>query len=128
MLLRLGISLAVLAAAYLVYLLWRRPPRRLAQLDLSELGVAGPAIVQFSTTHCAPCRRAVPSLREAARLTDVTYAHIDLDERPEIARRYAIRTVPTIVVARAGGDVLDVWTELPANGEIVEAARRAHAS
>ena len=90
-----------------------------------ELGVAGPAIVQFSTRSCAPCRAARPRLIEAAADAEVDYAQIELDDRPEVAGRFGIRSVPTIVVTGPGGAVQGVWTSLPTNGEIAEAARRA---
>ena len=46
-------------------------------------------------------------------------------DRPEVAGRFGIRSVPTIVVTGPGGAVQGVWTSLPTNGEIAEAARRA---
>ena len=53
---------------------------------------------------------------------------MDVGERPEVARRYGIRTVPTIVVAERTGRVLGKWTALPADGEIGRAAARAAAA
>jgi thiol-disulfide isomerase/thioredoxin len=124
MLLRLGIAAGAFLGIALAYWLWKRPPR-LRNLDLPWLGVAGPAIVQFSTRYCAPCKAAAPHLRAAAEETDIVFAQIDIGERPEIARRYGIRTVPTIAVADAGGRVLEAWTRLPDNGEVARAARQA---
>lgn len=127
MLVRLGIALGVVLLLYGALLLWRRPPRRLRALDLASLGVTGPAIVQFTTGFCAPCKLAAPRLRGAAEDLGLAYAQLDIGERPEVARRYAIRTVPTIVVADRRGRALGVWTSIPANGEITEVARRARA-
>jgi len=124
MLLRLAIALAVFATVWLAVRLWRRPPS-LRRLDLADLGIEGPAIVQFSTRSCAPCRTAAPVLREAAKAAGVAYAQVSLDERADLAHRYRIRTVPTIVVAGRGGAVEGVWTALPGNGEIVRAATAA---
>ena len=125
MLVRLAVAAAALVVAFAVYRLWKRPPRRLSGASLVELGVAGPAIVQFSTRSCAPCRAAWPRLIEAAADAEVDYAQIELDDRPEVAGRFGIRSVPTIVVTGPGGAVQGVWTSLPTNGEIAEAARRA---
>jgi thiol-disulfide isomerase/thioredoxin len=109
------------------YVLWRRRPRRLegGRLDLGELGVGGPAILQFTTRYCAPCKAAVPHLARSARETRVAFAQVDVGARPDVARTYGIRTVPTIAVADRDGRVLGVWTSLPPNGEIMEAALRA---
>lgn len=125
---RLLLVVAVFAVVALVYLLWRRPPSRLSRLGLADLGVRGPAIIQFSTRLCAPCKAATPHLEAAARASRVRYVQVDIGERPEVARKYGIRTVPTIAVARRDGDVVGVWTSLPSDGEIVEAARRARST
>lgn len=125
MLLRLAVAAGVVALVLAALALWRLPPRKLRRVDLRQLGVPGPAIVQFSTRYCAPCKAAEPQLREVAARSDVPYVHVDVGQRPEVARRHAIRTVPTIAVAGRDGRVHGVWTALPRNGAIAEAARRA---
>jgi thiol-disulfide isomerase/thioredoxin len=129
-LVRAALALLVLATAYGLYRLWRLPPRplrRLRRLDLEALGLEGPAIVQFSTPTCAPCRAAAPRLEATAREAELRYAQVNVAHRPDVARRYGIRTVPTIAVVGRGGAVVDVWTSLPHNGELLEAALRARA-
>jgi len=125
MLLRLAIVVLAVAAAYGAMALWRKPSHKLGRLDLPDLGVDGPAIVQFSTPFCAPCKAAKPHLIDAAGRADVSYAQIDLEQRPDVGERYGIRSVPTIVVADRSGQVLGKWTKLPANGEIRKAAELA---
>lgn len=128
MLLRAALVVLVLLAVYVAYRAWRLPPRRLrriGRLDLQALGVRGPAILQFSTPACSPCKAAAPRLRAAADHMDVRFAQIDVAERPEVARRYGIRTVPTIAVVERGGGILGLWTSLPPNGEIADAVRLA---
>ena len=125
MILRAAIAAGVLALMLGGYVLWRRPPRRLGRRDLAGLGIKGPAIVQFTTRYCAPCKAAVPHLRHAAGSTRVPFQQIDVGDRPEVARDYGIRSVPTIAVTGRGGRVVAVWTALPPNGEIADAVRRA---
>jgi len=122
---RLAIAAVAVAAISLAYLAWRRPPGRLIHLDLGDLGVEGPAIVQFTTRYCAPCRAARPELETLAEGAAIRYTQIDVGERPEVARQYGVRTVPTIVVAARSGRVLGKWTALPGNGEIAAAAAQA---
>jgi thioredoxin-like negative regulator of GroEL len=55
----------------------------------------------------------------------VRFAQVDVGERPDMASRYGIRTLPTIVVADAGGEVMEAWTALPGDGALEEAVRRA---
>lgn len=127
MTLKIALLVALFGAVAIGYVLWRRPPRRLQgrRLDLGSLGIAGPAVVQFTTRFCAPCKAAVPHLARAAEETQVSFAQVDVGARPDLARTYGIRTVPTIAVADGGGRVLQVWTALPTNGQIVEVASRA---
>lgn len=122
---RLAIAAAAFVMISLAYLAWRRPPGRLIRLDLNDLGVEGPVIVQFTTRYCAPCRAARPELESLAEGAEVRFTQIDVGERPDVARQYGVRTVPTIVVASRSGRVLGKWTALPANGEIAVAATRA---
>jgi thioredoxin-like negative regulator of GroEL len=125
MALRLAIAAGVLSTLSTAYLLWKRPPRRLVALDLAELGVEGPALVQFTTRYCAPCRAVRPELEAAADRAAIRYTQIDVGERPEVARRYGVRTVPTIVIAARSGRVMGKWTGLPGDGELSAAATRA---
>ncbi len=128
---RLLIAAAVFLVVAALVALWKRPSRKLShasRLDLRDLGIEGPAIVQFTTRFCAPCKAARPKLIAHAGEADVAYEQIDLEERPDVMHRYGIRTAPTIVVAGAEGEILGRWTKLPANGEILEAAMRARVS
>lgn len=120
MTLRLLIVLAVFATLAVGVVAWRRPPRRLGSSSLASIGIREPAIVQFTTAACAPCKAAAPRLRATAERAAIPYHQVDVGERPEIARNYGIRRVPTIAVTGPGGRVLGVWTGL--SEEIAEAA------
>lgn len=127
MILRLLIAAAILAAVAGAYLLWRRPPRRLVRSDLAGLGIRGPAVVQFTTRYCAPCKAAAPHLQWAADEARVPFRQVDVGRLPKVARAYGIRTVPTIAVTGRGGRVLEVWTALPPDGEVARVARQGQA-
>jgi thiol-disulfide isomerase/thioredoxin len=120
---RLLLAGAVFALVAGFYLAWRRPPRRLGASSLASIGIRDPAVVQFTTATCGPCKAAAPHLQAAADRADISYHQIDVGERPDVARAYGIRRVPTIAVTGAGGRVLGVWTAL--SGEISEAALAA---
>lgn len=120
---RVLLAAAVFAAVGGLVLIWRRPPRRLGTSSLSSIGIRQAAIVQFTTTSCAPCKVAAPHLRAAADRAAIPYHQVDVGERPDVARTYGIRRVPTIAVTGPGGKVLGVWTALSA--EISEAALSA---
>jgi hypothetical protein len=65
---------------------------------------------------------AVPYLEAAADRTGVAFRQIDVGDRPDVARRFGIRTVPTIALTGRGGRVLRVWTEVPDQGELTDTA------
>jgi thiol-disulfide isomerase/thioredoxin len=120
---RLLLAAGMFALVAGAFVAWRRPPRRLGNSSLASIGIRDPAIVQFTTATCGPCKVAAPHLREAAERASIPYHQVDVGERPEIARTYGVRRVPTIAVTGAGGKVLGVWTAL--SGEIAETALSA---
>ena len=118
---RLLLAALVFVAVGLLVVAWRRPPRRLSGSSLASIGIREAAVVQFTTPDCAPCKVAAPHLRATAERAAIPYHQIDVGARPEVARAYGIRRVPTIAVTSTGGRVVGVWTRL--TGEISDAAR-----
>lgn len=63
-----------------------------------------PVIVDFHALWCGPCKAQSPILKElAVELGDrVRVIKIDVDQNPEIAGRFQIRSVPTLMVFKNG--------------------------
>ncbi len=63
-----------------------------------------PVIVDFHTLWCGPCKVQSPILKELAEeLGDrVKVIKIDVDQNSELASRYQIQSVPTIMVFKNG--------------------------
>ncbi len=61
-------------------------------------------LVEFLADWCAPCRRLTPILDALARefAGRVDFLKIDAEEALEVSARYAIESVPTVVVLRHG--------------------------
>ncbi len=63
-----------------------------------------PVLVDFSAEWCAPCRMMPPILKEVKNHfgDKIRILKIDVDKNPAIARKYMIRSVPTLMIFRKG--------------------------
>ncbi len=62
-----------------------------------------PVLVDFWAEWCGPCHVQAPILAELASEVDkAKIATVDVDENPQLAARYGIRSLPTLLVFRNG--------------------------
>jgi thioredoxin 1 len=97
-----------------------------ASFDQAVLQSPKPVVVTFHATWCGPCKRFAPTVKSAAaKMTDVTFARVDIDQCEAIAKRYNVSGVPTVILFK-GGQPVDRFvggTNLAGIEKLVSAAR-----
>ena len=62
-----------------------------------------PVLLDFFASWCGPCRMVGPIMDEIAEeREDIKVCKVDIDEQPELASRYRIMSVPTLMVLKDG--------------------------
>ncbi len=63
-----------------------------------------PTLVDFWAEWCGPCRMIAPSFEKLAEKYggEINFAKVNVDETPELAAKYGIRSIPTLLLLKDG--------------------------
>lgn len=66
-----------------------------------------PLVVDFWADWCAPCRAMAPNVAQVCRLMEprARFAKLDTEREGMLAQRYAIRSIPTLILFHRGREI-----------------------
>jgi thioredoxin 1 len=75
-----------------------------ATFEAEVVKSAIPVVADFWAEWCGPCRMIAPILKELARdyKDRLKIAKINVDEEPDLASRYGIQSIPTLLFFKGG--------------------------
>ena len=82
--------------------------KHLKTAEFDEAVKAGPvAMVDFWAEWCGPCKMLSPAIEELAAQYEgrALVAKVNVDEEPDLARRFGIMSIPTVVFLKDGQEV-----------------------
>ena len=75
--------------------------------DVDVLNSELPVLVDFWAPWCGPCRMVAPVVEELSDDYDgqVKFVKLNTDENPQVAGKYGIRSIPTLLIFKGGENV-----------------------
>ena len=74
------------------------------------LGSERPVLVDFWAEWCVPCHMVSPVVEEIGRDKgdDLQVAKLNIDENPDITRRFGVMSIPTLMLFKGGKEIARV--------------------
>lgn len=59
-------------------------------------------LVDFYATWCGPCKMLAPVVKEVVKEKNIEVTVVDIDNNIELAQKYAVMSVPTLMIFKNG--------------------------
>ena len=75
-----------------------------------------PLVIDFWASWCGPCQQFAPTFSQSCAATEprARFLKVDTEAAPELAARFAIRSIPTLLIVQQGKELARVNGALPA--------------
>ena len=71
--------------------------------DELVLGSDKPVLLDFWARWCGPCQMLAPTIEEISEeCPHILVGKVDVDEQPDLAKKYRIMSIPTVLVLKNG--------------------------
>ncbi len=76
--------------------------------------------IRFTATWCGPCKMYAPIWNEVSKdREDWTFETVDIEENPEIAAKYVIRSIPTTILESDNGNTLAKYNGIIQKSDLI---------
>ncbi len=93
-----------------------------ANFDAEVLGSSMPVLVDFFATWCGPCKMMAPAIEKLAEEYEgkAVVGKLDVEESMDIAGRYGVMNIPTLIVFK-NGEIVSKFVGLQNKNELKKA-------
>mgnify|MGYP004452787277 FL=1 len=72
--------------------------------DFNEI-IKNKVLVDFYADWCGPCKMLAMEIEKAASEIDIDIVKVNVDEEEDIARRYGVMSIPTLILFENGQEL-----------------------
>lgn len=73
--------------------------------EFDEIIKKDKVVIDFYAEWCGPCKMLSPILEEVSKEEELNTYKVNVDEAEDIARRYGIMSIPTIIIFSKGKEI-----------------------